>query len=288
MIDFHVHLWDWASDTPSFVSEYMLARGYFGSEAPEAFFSVQRLLSAFDDAGVEMGVLLPLRSESYGWIVSNEYIAQTAAQAPDRLIGFAGVSPLRHDAAAELRYAIETLGLKGLKLHPPIQMFTPADPACFPVYEAMQHYDLPVLFHTGSGPSQLSDRYSNPHLVDEVAVHFPRLKIVMAHAGRFWYQETLTMMRRHPNIFIDISANVGKATGYGLLLALLVAVKEVLGSVDRVLFASDYPWYAPRLMVNLLRQAQAFSQVLPEPLRITDEDFRKITDGNARKLLKIT
>ncbi len=285
MIDFHVHLWDWKSDTPSFVSEYMLARGYFGGEAPETFFSVPALLRAFDEAGVEMGVLLPLRAESYGWIVSNEYIAECVAQAPDRLVGFAGVSPQRHDAVKELAHAVENLGLRGLKLHPPIQMFTPADPACFPLYEALEHYGLPVLFHTGSGPSQLSDRYSNPHLVDEVAVHFPRLKIVLAHAGRFWYQETLTMMRRHPNIHIDISANVGKATGYGLLLALLIAVKEVVGSTDRVLFASDYPWYQPALMRDLLKQAQAFSQIMPQPLRISDDDFHRITDANARRLL---
>jgi hypothetical protein len=287
MIDFHVHLWDWKSDTPSFVSEYMLARGYFGDQASETFFSLQALLNAFDEAGIERGVLLPLRSERYGWIVSNEYIAETVAQAPDRLVGFAGVTPLRHDAVAQLSHAVEILGLRGLKLHPPIQMFDPADTACFPLYEALEHYGLPVLFHTGSGPSQLSDRCSNPHLVDEVAVHFPHLKIVLAHAGRFWYQETLTMMRRHPNIYIDISANVGKATGYGLLLALLIAVKEVVGSTDRVLFASDYPWYKPGLMVDLLAQARSFSQIMPEPLRITDSDFSKITGGNARNLLGI-
>lgn len=287
MIDIHVHLWDWQSDTPSFISEYMLARGYFGGHDPESFFSVRALLAAFDEAGVSIGALLPLRAESYGWRVTNEYVAETVAQAPDRLIGFAGVSPLAHDAQKELAHAIETLGLKGLKLHPPIQMFDPGDPACFVVYEAMQHYGLPILFHTGSGPSQLSDRYSNPHLVDEVAVHFPDLKIIMAHAGRFWYQETLTMMRRHPNIYIDISANVGKATGYGLLLALLVAVKEVVGGVDRVLFASDYPWYMPKRMIDLLQQAAEASRIMPAPLQITEEDLARITDGNARRLLNL-
>ena len=285
MIDIHVHLWDWRDDTPSFISEYMLARGYFGDQDPESFFSTKALLGALDEAGVDMAVLLPLRAESYGWSVSNEYVAERVAEAPGRLVGFAGVSPLAHDSVKELKAAIEELGLKGLKLHPPMQMFDPGDRACFPIYEALQHYGLPVLFHTGSGPNQLSDRYSNPHLVDEVAVHFPDLKIIMAHAGRFWYQETLTMMRRHANIFIDLSANVGKATGYGLLLALLVAVKEVVGSVERVLFASDYPWYRPRLMVDLLKGAQTASQIMPEPLRITDHDLSLITDHNARGLL---
>jgi predicted TIM-barrel fold metal-dependent hydrolase len=285
MIDIHVHLWDWAGETPSFISEYMLSRGYFGDGDPEAFFSVDALLAAFDEAGVDIGVLLPLRAESYGWEVSNRYVAEAVAQAPDRLIGFAGISPLAHDAAQKLEHDLNAYKLRGLKLHPPMQMFDPGDPACFPVYELMQNRELPILFHTGSGPTQLSDRYSNPHLVDEVAVHFPELKIIMAHAGRFWYQETLTMMRRHPNIYVDISANVGKALGYGLLLALLSAAKEVVGGVDRVLFASDYPWYTPLRMITLLKEAQEASAALPAPLHITDEDIAAITDGNARRLL---
>ncbi|HJW83420.1 MAG TPA: amidohydrolase family protein [Anaerolineae bacterium] len=284
MIDIHVHLWDWR-DTPGFIAEYMTSRGYFGQQEGESFFHTRALLAALDEGGVDLGVLLPLRSESHAWEVSNDYVARIIAEAPDRLIGFAGVSPLAQAATAELRHAIEGLGLRGLKLHPPMQMFDPGDARCFPVYALMQEYGLPVLFHTGSGPTQLSDRYSNPHLVDEVAVHFPRLKIVMAHAGRFWYQETLTMMRRHPNLYIDLSANVGRATGYGLLLALLVAVKEVVGDVRRVLFASDYPWYTPKRMLDLLRQAQEASRILPEPLCLTDEDIAQITDGNARRVL---
>jgi hypothetical protein len=287
MIDIHVHLWDWRSETPSFIREYMLSRGYFGDADPQEFFSTDSLVKALDEAGVELAALLPLRAESYGWRVTNEYVAERVEEKPDRLVGFACVSPNTHDAVKELVYSIEELQLKGLKLHPPMQMFDPGDPVCFPIYEAMQHYGLPILFHTGSGPSQLSDRFSNPHLVDEVAVHFPALKIIMAHAGRFWYQETLTMMRRHPNIHIDISANVGKATGYGLLLALLVAVKEVVGAVDRVLFASDYPWYTPRRMLELLQQAQKASAILPEPLRMSDQDLEMILDKNARRLLAL-
>jgi uncharacterized protein len=284
LIDIHTHLWDWR-ETPDFIAEYMTSRGYFGTRPGESFFNLQSLLQALDDGGVDTAILLPLRSENYGWRVSNEYVAQVVAEAPNRLIGFAGVSPLADNATAELQQAIEGLGLRGLKLHPPMQMFDPGDPRCFPVYARMQEYGLPILFHSGSGPTQLSDRYSNPHLVDEVAVHFPQLKIILAHAGRFWYQETLTMMRRHPNIYVDISANVGKATGYGLLLALLAAMKEVVGDLDRVLFASDYPWYTPARMMELLKQAQQMSKLLPEPLHITDLDIQKITDTNSRKLL---
>jgi hypothetical protein len=284
MIDIHTHLWDWR-ETPDYISEYMVSRGYFGERDGASFFNTRSLLRAMDEGGVNQAVVLPLRSENYGWVVPNPYIAAIIAEAPDRLIGFAGVSPLADNAVSELRQAIEGLGLRGLKLHPPMQMFDPGDVRCYAVYEQMQTYGLPILFHSGSGPTQLSDRFSNPHLVDEVAVHFPHLKIILAHAGRFWYQETLTMMRRHPNIYVDISANVGKATGYGLLLALLVAMKEVVGNVERVLFASDYPWYTPARMLELLQQAKDASHILPEPLQITDGDFEKITDRNARRLL---
>ncbi len=284
MIDIHTHLWDWKA-TPAFIAEYMTSRGYFGDRDGATLFNTQSLIQAMDEAGVERAIVLPLRAENYHWRVSNSYIADLISEAPDRLTGFAGVSPLADDAIVELRQGIEELGLRGLKLHPPMQMFDPGDPRCYPIYEQMQRYRLPIIFHSGSGPTQLSDRYSNPHLVDEVAVHFPELKIILAHAGRFWYQETLTMMRRHPNIYVDISANVGKAIGYGLLLALLVAMKEVVGDLDRVLFASDYPWYRPVKMISLLKEAQTASRTLPEPLHITDPDLQKIMDGNARKLL---
>lgn len=286
MIDIHTHLWNW-KDTPAYIEEYLTSRGYFGDKDGATFFSTKALLNAMDEAQIETSVVHPLRSESVQWIVSNEFIADVVKEAPDRLIGFAGVTPYSTDAVPELKHAIEDLGLRGLKLHPPMQMFNPGDALNFPVYEQMQSYGLPILFHTGSGPTQMSDRYSNPHLLDEVAVHFPNLKIMMAHAGRFWYQETLTMMRRHPNIYVDISATVGKATGYGLLLFLLVAMKEVVGNVDRVLFASDYPWYQPKQMLDLLKGAQEASKALPEPLHITDEDIRKITDTNARKVLNL-
>jgi predicted TIM-barrel fold metal-dependent hydrolase len=287
LIDIHVHLWDWDLETPSFIREYMLSRGYFGERDPASFFSLDALLHAMDEADVGRAALLPLRAESYQWIVSNDYVAEQVARAPDRLIGFAGVSPGAHAAQRELQRAIEDLGLRGLKLHPPMQMFDPGDPICFDIYAQMQAYDLPILFHTGSGPTQLSDRYSNPHLVDEVAVHFPELKIVLAHAGRVWYQETLSMMRRHPNIYVDISATVGKALGHGLMLALLVAIKEVVGDLDRVLFASDYPWYTPMRMRDLLQRAALASRALPEPLQLTALDVEKISAGNARRLLHI-
>jgi predicted TIM-barrel fold metal-dependent hydrolase len=287
MIDIHTHLWDWQY-TPTYISEYMVSRGYFGDRDGASFFNTHSLLAAMDEARVDQAVVLPLRSEQYGWIVPNAYVAGIVSEAPQRLIGFAGVSPLADNAVVELRQAIEDLGLRGLKLHPPMQMFDPGDVRCYPVYQQMQEYGLPILFHSGSGPTQLSDRYSNPHLVDEVAVQFPHLKIILAHAGRFWYQETLTMMRRHPNIYVDISANVGKATGYGLLLALLVAMKEVVGNLNRALLASDYPWYSPALMLDLLEQAKDASHFLPEPLQITAEDLQKITDSNARNLLNLS
>lgn len=284
MIDTHTHLWDWKT-TPGYIVEYMISRGYFGEMDTSTLFTTQALLKVMDEAGVNISVVSALRSESYGWVVPNEYIADIVRQAPDRFMGFCSVAPLADDSKLELKHAVEVLGLRGLKLHPPMQMFDPGDHRAYPLYALMQDYGLPVMFHTGSGPTQISDRFSNPHLVDEVAVQFPKLKIIMAHAGRFWYAETLTMMRRHPNIYVDIAANVGKATGYGLLLALLAAMKEVVGNVDRVLFASDYPWYKPKLMVDTLTQAQAASAILPEPLRITDQDLQKIYDLNARKLL---
>lgn len=102
--------------------------------------------------------------------------------------------------------------MKGFKFHPPVQNFYPADPMAWPLYEVIDHYKLPAIFHTGHsgigtgmlGSSGIRLEFGEPILVDEAAVRFPHIKIVLAHPGWRWTDDSLSMALHKPNVFIDL------------------------------------------------------------------------------------
>src|SRR5262249_12147186 len=125
----------------------------------------------------------------------------------EKLIGFASVDPNNSDAPAELREAVSTLGLRGLKLGPIYQHFDPLSDASFAVYEVAQDLGLPVMWHQGT--TFVRDApllWARPMLLDEVARTFPALRIVVAHLGHPWVDEAMATIRKHPTLFADISA----------------------------------------------------------------------------------
>ena len=68
----------------------------------------------------------------------NDYIAAIAAAQPEVFIGYASVNPAYRGpraAVRELERAVTELGLRGLKLYPMYQDWSPADPVlAFPVF----------------------------------------------------------------------------------------------------------------------------------------------------------
>jgi len=87
--------------------------------------------------------------------------------------------------------------IRGLKLHPPLQGFSPNDRIAYPLYEVFAEAKLPVLFHTGHsgigtgmpGGGGIRLKYGNPMLIDDVAVDFPDMPIIMAHPSFPWQDE---------------------------------------------------------------------------------------------------
>jgi predicted TIM-barrel fold metal-dependent hydrolase len=179
----------------------------FGAvEQVAAMLSVDNLLRQMDDAGVEHTVLFAM----YGPILysSNEFVAAICRQYPGRFIGFASVDIKNQDAPVILDEAVEKLGLKGLKLHPPLQDFFPNDRSLWPLYKKACDLNIPVVFHIGTTPFgnlvKLSQAY--PILLDEVANDFPDLKIILTHLGTLWHNEAFMVAEKHPNVFIDTAA----------------------------------------------------------------------------------
>ena len=157
---------------------------------------------------------------------------------PERLIGFMSLHP--HDAHAldELERCRCDLGLRGIKLGANYQIFHPLEARVLAIYEQAQRYELPVIFHQGTSPVRTAPiRYAHPLLMDEVAIRYPDLKIIMAHMGHPWTVDTAVVVRKHPNVYADISGLFYRSFGY--YEAMIKATEWNV--LDKLLFASDYP-----------------------------------------------
>jgi predicted TIM-barrel fold metal-dependent hydrolase len=180
--------------------------------------------------------------------ISNEEIATAAAEHSDVLIPFASIDPAKGAAGArEARRLVEEFGVRGFKFHPNLQGFFPNDRSAYPLYETIQALGLPALFHTGQtgigawvrGGGGVRLKYSDPMCLDDVAVDFPDLTIVLAHPSFPWQDEALAVATHKPKVFIDLSGWSPKYFPPHLVRYANTLLK------DKVLFGSDYPLLTP-------------------------------------------
>ena len=180
--------------------------------------------------------------------VTNDDILAFAAANADIAIPFVSVDPTRGEAAvAEARRLVATGAVRGLKLHPPLQQFFPNDRIAYPVYEIFAEARLPVLFHTGHsgigtgmpGGGGVRLKYGNPMHVDDVAVDFPDMPIILAHPSFPWQDEAISVCMHKPEVYIDLSGWSPKYFSPTLVQYANTLLKQ------KVLFGSDYPWLTP-------------------------------------------
>lgn len=197
------------------------------------------LLKQMDDAGINQAVLFAVEAPII--YASNEYVANLCKEYPDRFMGFASVDPKRNDAINVLKKAIEKFELKGLKFHPPLQNFFPNGERYFHIYQAAKDLGIPVVFHVGSTPFGRLCKLSqaDPLLIDDVAVAFPELRIMLTHLGTLWQNEAFMVVGKNPNVFIDTASYLYELEGL-LTENLLARIGE-----DKVIFGTDYPMPSP-------------------------------------------
>jgi predicted TIM-barrel fold metal-dependent hydrolase len=180
--------------------------------------------------------------------VSNEQVAEFAAQHSDIAMAFASIDPSRGaEGVREARRVVGAGGIRGLKLHPPLQQFAPNDRLAYPLYEVFAEARLPVLFHTGHsgigtgipGGGGIRLKYGNPMLVDDVAVDFPDMPIILAHPSFPWQDEAISVCLHKPQVYIDLSGWSPKYFSPTLVQYANTLLKH------KVLFGSDYPLLTP-------------------------------------------
>jgi predicted TIM-barrel fold metal-dependent hydrolase len=180
--------------------------------------------------------------------VSNDAVAQFAADNSDIAIAFASIDPTRGpEGVREARRLVSAGVIHGLKLHPPAQQFFPNDPIVYPLYEVFAEARLPVLFHTGHsgigtgapGGAGIRLKYGNPMPIDDVAVDFPDMPIIMAHPSFPWQDEAISICLHKPTVYIDLSGWSPKYFSPTLVQYANTRLKH------KVLFGSDFPWITP-------------------------------------------
>ena len=202
---------------------------------------------------------------------------------PDRLIGFLSVHPHDPDCLDEFERCRVGLGMKGVKLGPNYQNFDPFEPRALAVFAHAQKHNLPVMLHQGTSPAREAPiRYAHPLLIDEIAIRYPDLKLVMAHLGHPWQVETCVVIRKHPNVYADLSANFYRPFSYWEQM-----VKATEWNVlHKILFGTDYPVTAVEETISHLRRVNDIVEGTALP-RVSLQAIDEIIHRDALKLLEI-
>jgi predicted TIM-barrel fold metal-dependent hydrolase len=258
-IDVHVHL----EHTGARVEADEAARRYFGADADRDW----NALAAYYRARNMACVVFPVDERLSGRpLVSNADVLAFAAANADVALPFISVDPTRgEEAVREARRLVATGAVRGLKLHPPTQQFFPNDRLAYPLYEVFAEARLPVLFHTGQtgigagmrGGGGLRLKYGHPMPIDDVAVDFPDLPIVMAHPSFPWQEEAIAVCLHKPQVYIDLSGWSPKYFSPTLVQYANTLLRQ------KVLFGSDYPLLTPDRWLADLEKAGIRDEVRP-------------------------
>ncbi|MCB1389787.1 MAG: amidohydrolase [Rhodobacteraceae bacterium] len=179
----------------------------------------------------------------------NEEVLEQVADYDDVLIPFVSIDP--HKGKMGVREAERLMSkhpeIKGFKFHPTFQGFYPNDRMAYELYGAIQEAGRIALFHTGQtgvgsgmrGGMGMRLKYSNPMYLDDVAVDFPDLKIILAHPSFPWQEEALSVATHKPNVYIDLS---GWSPKYFPPILIQYANSMLR---KKMLFGSDWPAITP-------------------------------------------
>jgi uncharacterized protein len=215
---------------------------------------------------------------------ANEEVAETAAANSDILIPFASIDPAKGKVGArEARRLVRDFGIRGFKFHPTMQGFYPNDRSAYVLYEAIAESGLPALFHTGQtgvgsgmpGGNGMRLKYSNPMYIDDVAVDFPDMPIILAHPSFPWQEEALAVAQHKPNVYIDLS-------GWSPKYFPPILVKYANSVLKhKVLFGSDWPVISPDRWLKDFEKLDIKPDVRPLILKENAKRLLGLTDATA-------
>ena len=232
---------------------------------------IEELVAEMTKSGIEKGVIFGVDHETTcGYKIDNTLIGAFVREFPDTLIGFAGCDPYKGTKALkDLENAVNNLGLRGIGITSFLDRLHPNDKKYFPIYKLAQELQIPVNIHSSVNFDSTSVmELAHPKYIDEVAVRFPDLRIIIRHAGWPWVLEAIAVAWRHENVYLDTSAISPKYL-HNDLLRYMDSVLQ-----DKVLFGTSYP---------LIAFDKAIDDFMSLPIKETTKE--KVLYLNAKRLL---
>lgn len=257
IIDFHAHIY------PDHIADKATRAtcNFYGLDTDQVG-SLNQLISLGSQAGISRYVIHPVATHPTGVRHINEYTAATVASHAE-LDGYGTIHPDMEDALAELDF-IRASGLKGLKLHPDMQLCQSDDERLYPVYERCCEMGLPILIHCGDRTRD----YSHPRHLRRALDRFPNLTVIAAHMGGWSHWDEAFEYLGPTACYLDISS----CTMF--MPAEQIATYIRAFGAHRVLFGTDFPVWNPSTEVNTFLA-----------LPLSDEEKEMIASGNAKRLL---
>lgn len=269
IVDFHIHLGKndvWLPWVAEFWKEF-----YKDPSVIDELMEPQKLSQFLRQEGVDYAICLAEVNPLTTGVVTNEYVAEFC-HGNGSLIPFASINPyVIPQAADRLEIYVKEYGFQGLKLLPSYQWFYPNDNKLYPLYARAEELGIPVMFHTGSSIFKGARiKYADPICLDDVAVDFPDLTIILVHSGRgFWYDKAFFLAQLHKNIYMEIAGLPPQN--------LLTYFPRLEKLAHKVLFGSDWPG-CPGIRKNI---------ETIRSLSLSETAKRNILGENAARILRL-
>jgi uncharacterized protein len=270
IFDFHTHPWrptDLATGTVAFIRRISPAVQRWGDRLADIRFAADRLR----DDDVEHAVLLAEHCPKSSGTVRTETVLRLCQESDGFFVPFGCVDPNSDPEPVDLLRDYIDQGIRGLKLYPSYQHYYPNERRLYPIYELCQEHRLPLLLHVGSSviPGTYM-KYCDPIHLDDVAVDFPAMPIIMAHGGRgFWYEKCQFLAAHHANVHIDVT---GLPPG-----RLLQFFPNMEALADKFVFGSDWP---------AMPKSPGANAAVLRTLGLSDDALDRILRSNALRLLR--
>jgi predicted TIM-barrel fold metal-dependent hydrolase len=280
IIDAHTHTPKYKGDIPEAEIQYNTAwRPDRPVKTPVNWAEYMKAMEPVDKA-IVFGIARDAIAQE-GEDSPNDATAEFVRAYPDKLIGFLSVHPRNPHCLEEMERCVSDLGLRGVKLGPNYQNFDPLGVDAFRVYARAQELRLPIVFHTGTSPVQMADLdYAHPRHFDRVAIAFPDLKMVLAHMAHPWQATTIAVIRKHPNVYADISALFYRPWSFYNCMRLA----EEWGVLPKLLFGTDYLVSTPQENLDRLRNPNRILEGTHLP-RISEAAMQEIIYRDSLTLL---
>ncbi len=228
-------------------------------------------------------IVFGIKARFSGIQADQELIAKFVQQHADRFIGWCSVDPNDPDCADELEHYVNNLGFRGLKVSPIYQNWDPLDARHIRLFKKAEQLGIPVNVHQGTTFVRAAPlRFANPILLEDIAVACPDLRMIISHMGHPWETECITLIRKHPNLYANVSALHYRPWRHWQ--AFITAYEY--GVDHKLIFGSDFPSATPEQLIAGLSKVNDIVSGSSLP-RFPDDALHKIIYENWRHVIDL-